>query len=46
MEHNVRLDKATPSPLPTSSMANNHSAEASYGIIKPINGAYQQNNPF
>ena len=33
MEHNVRLDKATPSPLPTSSMANNHSAEASYGII-------------
>ena len=27
------LDKATPPPLPTSAMANNHSAEANYGII-------------
>ena len=33
MENNVRLDKATPPPLPTSAMANNHSAEANYGII-------------
>ncbi|MGO2386885.1 MAG: DUF805 domain-containing protein [Psychrobacter sp.] len=33
MENNIKLDKATPPPLPRSTMANNHSAEANYGII-------------
>ncbi|GAF56948.1 hypothetical protein JCM18901_2710 [Psychrobacter sp. JCM 18901] len=33
MENNIKLDKATPPPLPRSTMANNHNAEANYGII-------------
>lgn len=33
MENNIKLDKATPPPLPGSTMANNQNAEENYGII-------------
>lgn len=33
MENNIKLNKATPPPLPRSTMANNYNAEENYGII-------------
>ncbi|MGE6246111.1 DUF805 domain-containing protein [Psychrobacter proteolyticus] len=33
MENNIKLNKATPPPLPGSTMANNHNDEENYGII-------------